>query len=290
MEKKSAISKTILGLLIGLCTLTACFEGEEGCLDVSALDYDVSADEACGDCCTYPELSLTFSHKVYQGADTLNFAYQTPYFNSLRQYFAFNEISYYVSDVGFITDQGTTITVVDLIDLAELGARDTTFFEVSDNFVLSQPDNFRDQAVGTFIYKGTVTALKLSLGLPEIVQQTEPALLPDDHPLAEQVPSMYLEETERYLYNSIEFFRDTTDLTGVPEVIQITEEEDKIDLFLPVSGEILSGFDIDVTLEVDYLAWFAGVDFANDSNETIKNKIVANLADSFQILSINLSQ
>ncbi len=290
MKKKNAINRYIIGLLIGLCTLTACFEGEEGCLDVDSLNYDVSADEACADCCTYPSLSLTFSHKIYQNLDTLNFGYQTPYFNDFGQYFAFEELSYYISDVGFVNDAGTSISVIDLIDLAILENNDTTFFEVNDNFVFSQPDNFRAQEVGTFIYNGSVTALQFSLGLPEVVQQTEPTLLPDDHPLATQEPAMYVEDTERYLYNRIEFFRDTTDFTGVSEVIQITDEEDQVNVSLPVSGTIPSGFNVAVTIEVDYLAWFSGVDFNNDSNETIKSKIVANLADSFQVLAINLSQ
>lgn len=290
MKKKNAINKKIIGLLIGLATLTACFEGEEGCLDVASLNYDVSADEACADCCTYPSLTLTFSHKIYEGVDTLNFGYQTPYLNSLAQYFAFDEIGYYVSDVGFLTDQGASISVIDLIDLAVLENNDTTFFEVSDNFIFSQPDDFRSQTVGTFLYNGTLTVLQLSLGLPEIVQQTAPALLPDGHPLATQDPAMYVEDTERYLYNRIAFFRDTTDFSGTPEVIQITEENDRIDLSLPVSGIIPNGFNVGLTIEVDYLAWFADVDFNNDSNETIKSKIVANLADSFQILAINLSQ
>lgn len=291
MKKQNAINKTVLILLLGLGSLTACFEGDEGCLDVDALNFDVSADEACGDCCNYPNISLTFSHKVYQGSDTLNFGYQTPYFNNLGQYFAFDQISYYISDVGFITEEGNLEAVLDLVDLPVLEDNDTTFIEISDNFILTAPDNFRSQIAGTFIYAGEVTALKIGLGLPEIVHQSEPSLWSnEDHPLAEQIPPMYDETQARYLYNRVEFFRDTSDFLAIPDVIQITEEDDRINLLLPVSGAIPSGFNVNVTLEVDYLRWFAGVDILNDSNEVIKNKIVANLADSFQIIAFDLSQ
>ena len=45
--------------------LSACYEPEEGCLDVAAKNFQVDADLNCpDDCCEYPNLKLLLSHRV----------------------------------------------------------------------------------------------------------------------------------------------------------------------------------------------------------------------------------
>ena len=48
-------------LFLLACALTGCYEERSGCLDPDAADYDLQADVACPDCCTYPELSVRVS-------------------------------------------------------------------------------------------------------------------------------------------------------------------------------------------------------------------------------------
>lgn len=48
----------ILGLL-----LQGCIIREEGCLDPNAFNYDISADQSCMDCCTYPDLLINWTPK-----------------------------------------------------------------------------------------------------------------------------------------------------------------------------------------------------------------------------------
>ena len=69
-----------------------CFEGEEGCLDARALNYDVTADTDCSGCCNYPELQLNFTHKVYLEKDTANLEYQVAYPNNLGSFFVLENI------------------------------------------------------------------------------------------------------------------------------------------------------------------------------------------------------
>jgi len=274
-------------VLLALST-TACFEGEEACLDASARNFDVTADTNCSDCCTYPDLGLNFTHKIYLPDDTLNLEYQQPYPNNLGQYFAIGQITYYLSEVKLLDRFGDPIEVEDRIDIPFLDGGDTTFVETVDNFALVKPEVFSTFNIGTLIYSVELTALQFTVGIPEFIQASSPNLFDEDHPLAERDPAMYDQDTDRYLHNRISLRRDT--LPDTPgQVIQITDEEQQVTVTLPLDVTAPSGFSTLIRLEVDYLRWFADVDFQNDDQETIKNKIVANLANSFRILSINFS-
>lgn len=271
-------------LLLSLLT-TACFEGEEGCLDARARNFEVMADTDCSDCCVYPDLGLNFTHKMYQAEDTVNLEYQTPYANELGQYFALGQISYYLSGVRLLDRLGNPIEVEDRIAIPVLTGSDTTFVETVDHFTLVKPEVFNTLEIGTLVYTGDISALQFTVGIPEWVQSARPGLFAEDHPLGNQDPAMYDSEQERYLHNRIRLRRDT--LPDTPEqVIHFTGEDQLVLVTLPIEAEAPNGFRTLARLEVDYLQWFKDIDFQVDDEQTMKNKIVANLANSFRLLSI----
>lgn len=287
-------NKRLNWVIYGWCMLlalgtTACFEGEEGCLDASARNFNVTADTDCSGCCDYPGLELNFTHKVYLPTDTLNLEYQQPYPNELGQYFVLEQISYYLSEIQLLDRRGDPIEVTDRIAIPFLQGSDTTFVETVDHFTLVRPEVFRTLDIGTLIYSGEVSALQFTVGIPEFIQASSPNLFAEDHPLSEQEPAMYDSSTDRYLHHRISLRTDTLPDTPT-QVIQITDEEQLLTVTLPVGVNAPSGFNTLIRLEVDYLSWFAEVDFRNDNPETMKAKIVANLANSFRILSINFGR
>lgn len=269
--------------------LSGCFEGEEGCLDAKARNYDVTADTDCSGCCTYPTLGLNFTHKVYTANDTTNLAYQTPYSNNLGQYFMINSIRYYLSEVKLVDDSGNPIEVEDRIDIPFVQGSDTTYVETADNFALVKPDVFGTLTIGTLIYDGKAAALQFTVGIPEFIQGSAPELFDVDHPLAEQSPAMYDTIQRRYVYDRISVLADTLSETTA-QVIQITEEDRLITVILPLDITVPSGYNMLVSLEVDYLSWFANIDFQNEDQHTYIDKIVANLPNSFQVLSVTFSR
>ncbi len=52
------------GVIALVFFLAGCYEPKEGCLDPQAVNYDVTADEACADCCTWPSLRLSVKHAM----------------------------------------------------------------------------------------------------------------------------------------------------------------------------------------------------------------------------------
>lgn len=287
MESSRGV-RFVLFLLL-LLGVTSCFEGEEGCLDASALNFDVTADANCPDCCSYPALELIFTHKVYLPNDTLNLEYGQVYPNDLGQYFAWEQIRYYLSEVKLLDRFGDPIEVEDRIDIPVVQGGDTTFVERVDNYILVRPEVFSGLDIGTLIYEGEITALQFTVGIPEFIQGARPDYFEENHPLAAQEPSMYDIGLARYLHQRISLRRDTLPDTSA-EVIQITDKEDLIMVTLPLSANAPGGFNTVVRLEVDYGAWLADVDFDNSTQETIKDQIVANLANSFRILAINFTR
>jgi hypothetical protein len=276
----------LFSLLLGT---TACFEGQEGCLDARALNFQVTADTDCSGCCTYPDLELIFTHKVYLPDDTLNLEYGQAYPNDLGQYFALEQISYYLSEVKLLDRFGDPIEVEDRIDIPFAQGGDTTFVERVDNFTVVRPEVFSTREIGTLIYEGDISAVQFTLGIPEFVQDANPAFFEEDHPLAAQEPAMFDANLDRFLHHRISLFRDTLPETAA-EVIQITDEEDLITLTLPLGVSSPGGFNTVIRLEVDYLSWFEGIDLQNSDQESIKEQIVANLANSFRILAVDFSR
>ena len=97
---------------------------------------------------------------------------------------------------------------------------------------------------------------------------------------------MYANADSGYVFNRLEFFRDTTAADTIPTVIDIGLEENLRVVSLPATFSLIEGFNITVTLQVDYLTWFNGIDVKNDSEEQIANKIVDNLTQSFSIIAV----
>jgi len=275
--------------LILLLGLTGCFEGAEDCLDARALNFSVTADTDCPDCCTYPTLGLNFAHKMYLAEDTLNLEYQQPYANDLGQYFTIEQLSYYLSGLRLLDPSGNAIEVEERLQVPRVVGSDTTFVETVDHFALVRPEVFNTLEIGTLIYTGEVSALQFTLGIPELIQAATPDIFTVGHPLAEQDPPMYDEESGRYLYNRMRLRRDTLPTTA-EEVIQITDETQQVTLTLPLDIWVPNGFNVRLSLEVDYLSWFAGVDFAQDDASVLQDKLVANLAGSFRLLAVDFTR
>lgn len=290
MDYKKSLKWSLYAcLFLLLLGTTACFEGQEGCLDARALNFQVTADTDCSGCCRYPDLELIFTHKVYLPDDTLNLEYGQGYPNDLGQYFALEQILYYLSEVKLLDRLGDPIEVEDRIDIPVAQGSDTTFVETVDNFILVRPEVFSTLEVGTLIYEGDISALQFTLGIPEIIQDANPSYFEETHPLAAQDPAMFDEGQGRYLNHRLGLFRDTLPGT-MAEVIQITDKEDLVTVTLPLGITSPGGFNTVIRLEVDYLSWFADIDLQNSDQGSIKDQIVANLANSFRILSVSFSQ
>ncbi len=276
--------------IILTCCLSACYQPKEGCLDLTSTTYDVSADEPCADCCEYPGLSLTVFHQVALPVDPdtfIGFKYNFPYPSPLdtSHLFEVSRSRFFITYLEFVREDGTSVGVEDTISLLLQNDSSVT---VTNSFAKVDRDIFSANHLGTIRSEGVFTKLKFNLGLPENLLQVEPDSLPTSHPLNPKSDSLIYEEGFGYIPNLLIFSRDT-----FPDTMPITLKfQEKIEILLPLPQPftIEPGFDIELAIRVNYLAWFAGIDLQNDSPETIRQKVIENMPSGFSVLSVLLKK
>ena len=239
-------------LLLMLLMVTSCYEPKEGCTDVLATNYEASADEACeNDCCTFPQLKLTVSHK--HGNAT--FSFDSVYINDLGQAYSFKFIQLYLYNARLIDDNGQSVPIHQEV-LLNPGQNNEQ--SIIDDLISFQPRNFRYE-FGEWIGSGSFTELKFNIGIPPEID-TSSFVTQASHPINTLGDSLIIDET-RYspLYISLDSVPGRSYFNvKLLEEIQISIVADKL---------IERGFDVTYELEVDYAKCFQSVDFDASTDE-----------------------
>ncbi len=281
-----------ISILLLFCT--ACYENVEGCLDIKANNFDVTADAACSDCCNFPTLELNILHRISDAQlDTFyNFQLNDSLTLDSINYFIVNNLEFYISELQLLRSDGTVVGVEEEIELFNTSSVDTISNIVEDNFALVSRRNPRTNTIGTIVTDGNFTGIRFNLGLSETANTTDPNLVPTNHPLYFGGGNMYFNSDSGYVFNRIEFFEDkllidtiVTDTTLVK--IGLSKNLFTIKLDSPFS--LPKGFNISITLRIDYREWFKLIDFNNDSPSDMVTKITEGLPNSFYLYSIQTS-
>lgn len=270
-----------LWAIVLLLGFTACYEKEEGCLDISATNFDVSADKPCpDDCCEYPVLRLNMLSQYSDIANdtaynfTKNKLFEVP--GMPGDSFSVSRLRYFISNVKLFRD-GEAFRVADTIDLI-FGTDKEPFI---DDFSVLEPGSSSNVTLGTFPYTGEFDEIRFNFGLEGLVTGANPDSIPSSHPLSLSIDSTLWNINGGYQSAYIALFRDQVAEDSIPFQLTGTVELEF------VSSEpiiITGGFDHQLNFAVDFYQWFTGVDPANDDIAAIKIKILANLSDSFLFL------
>lgn len=287
LNLRFAFPYSFLVLSIILFLLPSCYEPQEGCLDIQATNFDAEADNQCPDCCTYPNMALGFRHRVVKADTFFNLVYLDSVYNDdFGQPYRFKNIQFYVSNFHLIRPDGSEELVSDQLQFELQGTEEK--ISVENNFALVNRNTFTDYTLGTYVVSGDFAGMRFALGVEGEANQADPNTLPEDHPLHIE-EDMYFNADSGYVFNRIELFRDTTAADTIPTVLEIGLNDNLREVTLPASFNLIEGFDIVVTLQVDYLTWFRGVDIKNDSEEQMRDKIVQNITESFSIIAVELN-
>ena len=261
-----------------LCT--ACFQPEEGCLDIEATNFELSADRDCpeGDqcACKYPSATLQFEYIFDKSSYLANGIYQ----NNIGQYFRIQDIQFYISDIQLVRADDLLVPILDTITLTVLNAEAQQEKIVAiDDFQLIRQQS--SATLGSIDKSGIFKALQFSVG----VKTPENTTTPDDltsssHPLA--IDSMYT-STNGYIFNRIVIDRDTN--LQETTILQVTKKEGIAKIVLPLSSkEKLSGQAFSLgTLKINHAKWFDGINFVENTNEEMTQKIVTNTTNVFSL-------
>ena len=282
------MSKRLLFVLLLFSALIfmTCYEPVEGCLDIDAINYNVAADDPCGDCCTFPSLILRFQHRLEWPKDssTLTYGEFHPNIHTsvLTDSFLIDRARYFFSNIILIKEDGTEVNVIDQLELTFDNGEVQT---VTDNFAKLDTENFQARGIGTVKTEGVFTSVKLTLGLEAFLLGKEiTSNLPSGHPLDASSDTISFEAGTGFIPNLLVLRYDTLRF----------QKGDEFRFFEPIPLSFVfeqplvieKGNNINLTMKTNYMNWFAGVDFENDSSQTIEEKIRNNLPNVFSVTEI----
>jgi len=283
LEKQNTRSLFILLLLL-LLLLSSCFEPEEGCLDIEASNFELAADRSCSkdaskSCfCTYPKISLQITH-VFDKADfSTNQAYRT----SSGEYIRIKDIQFYISDIQLVLSDGQIATTLDTVTMT-LTENDQLVNKVSlDDFHLIQPTSTSISSLITSNLSGNFSQLQFSVGLKTPENTTAPELVnQSNHVLT--IDTMH-QENEGYTFNRLLIQSDTSSNEMMVLQLNQTDGLPRVILDIPPTTK-QPGKDISIqTLQINHAKWLDGINFAENTQEEIRRKIVTNTTNVFSIL------
>lgn len=267
-----------LCLCMMLC-LTACFEPQEGCTDISATNFDASADKNCDDCCVFPKLQL----EITQRYDTLTFLENRPYENSGGQWFILKSVSFYLSDFQLFQN-GDTAFVSDTVGLRSFAptGSDTLREIFTDDFVLVRRTPLLNE-VGTFRNDGVFEKVRFRVGLDADAQRVIPRLAPTGHPLRIQSDSLWHGRAAGFVFAQVIVARDT--FTGTrPDTLALTQA-DLPGFFVEANGSFVheTGYNFSLKLTADHKKLLEGIDWTTGDISAWKTRIVANMSGALSV-------
>ncbi len=266
----------LLIILLLLSLFSACKEKEEGCMDITAVNWDAGADKPCDDCCTYPSLKASFSH-LY--GDTL-VLFDSVYLDDSNNPFLIAGIRYYISDF-YVSSNGTTFHPTDTIDLELIEDGDNVEATLDDNFGRVSKSS-TSATFGNFENTDlTVDTIGFLVGLNAEASKTDPLSVDNGHPLSIDSDSLFVDRETGYVFVKISIVPDTMTMDTV--VYRITNSINALEMRLDYNKSLVRGEDVTVPLQVNYYEWFKGIDFVADPTDSVKVKIVNNLSDGFSI-------
>jgi hypothetical protein len=264
----------IAGLIVALIA-NACYESQQACLDVRAVNYYAGADENC--CCRYPKLILS-SDQVY---DTLLFRLDSLYPADNGQLFRIKNIVFYISDVD-LGRAGETVRTSDSLQLRLYNAsgNDTLRQWLRDDATLVRRSPL-DNQVATFSDDGNFDRIKFRIGLSDDLDRVIPALAPASHPLYSQKENLH--NGDGYVFLRAVIVRNS-DPSLTPDTLDLTAP-DIPDLFIESQGDFYHelGRDFRLTLHADWARLFDGVDLSVYDIPQWKIRMASNLRDVFSV-------
>lgn len=280
---------SLFGIALMILLASACYEPTEGCLDTRATNFDLDADGACPDCCTFPELSLRYNNLWSYDDTIVSLRLDTFYTDVIGNPFRFSRIRFYWSNLRLELTNGEVLMLTDSLDLSIAENGDTSMITVLDDFVLADiTSSTRSVGLGGLVPSGTLSSLQATFGLEDPTNKGVTTSVSTSHPLATQGGRMNFGSDIGYVFAKVEYFQDTVSTDTVARVINLYGEDflRELTLDLQVPTTFVDGFDPVLVIEQDISQWFAGINVRSTDSTALKNQFVQNLTQSFQLTEL----
>jgi len=245
---------TLLLALLTLVLATACYEDNIACLDANASNYDILADEACPDCCTYPSFNIDVNRVWADSAFSLNDTLPDGAGNDFRLI----RFRVYLTDLVLVAGTEVLPTPENLITVGLIAGTDTVETAFNANLALIQSSTTAS----------TIGTLRVGEA-------------PAASPLSTQVNLLNFNDGAGYLTASAEYI-----LTATNDTVRVDVRGDQLldlDFGTPVAP--LRGVKLTVNMEANYKRVFGTTDLSSDET-TVAADIFAGLADWLTITGV----
>jgi len=259
ISKQKNLAKYFLCLCI-LC-LISCYENTEGCLDITALNYNAAAETDCEMCCTYPKLQISINPFF----DTLSFTTNRKYVLNAMDSILVDEMYMILSEFSL---QGEN-AVHRVSDTHAFSATQ----EIDDIAFIDFSGNSSD--IGTIAINDSLLSLQFQVGLIDAIDNKDNNFV--QHPSLETlIDSMYYDTSDR-----IEFFRIAfTSISGqdtLEHLIKLSGQNELFSETFEFNTNIDYGENIVISLDINILRLFLGIDFDAMNEEMIRETVLNNL-------------
>lgn len=257
--------------------LLGCYEDSTGCLNPDAANYDLLADLACPDCCTFPELSVRVT-PVWN--DTALVAGQT-YVDEAGNEFQFVNLRYYLGDIRLEEAGSDLPDPLRPVDLRQRLSGDSAV-TLNGNYLLASL-NGTTTTVGTIVDSGDgLTGLSLTYGLADRYRDVIPSSAPAGDALRTQAGLLNFNDGRGYVRAKFEYTRGP----GTDTLTRVSYGSQPYTLGFGQPIAARNGFDVRVDLRARLDVLIGGMDLARDS-ATVADQLGRN-ADFLEVTGLTL--
>ncbi len=264
MKPKINLKQGVLLFLL-ISILTSCYTESEGCLDRFSLNYDITADNNCDDCCTYPTLSLElnqffFEDKSMRFDDSLTVDSQ--------YYFKILDFSCYLTNLTISPYQGEYI----ILDSLECGSS-----KIANSHMLIK-DRLTRYNLHSTKSDMLFDSINFRIGKPNVFSLDKFANTSLDHVFSNE--NALIEND-----NLCSFKMTITKGADLMDTLSITSCDLDIPLSLKYSQaqEITIGNNFTVQLSLDYAELFDSVNYNTIDSAMLELMIRQNISNAFYV-------
>jgi hypothetical protein len=261
-----------LFILLVLASSYGCYEHSEGCIDARAENYDLEADKACEDCCTYPSLKMEFEHWMNGELIDTNFTWANGE-DSIR----IRSLNFYLSQ--FSLEEGSqheSASSIAWISILPQNSTDNIFetynFPVA-KVKLGKSDPYD---LGTFKEADIYQQISFDFGIEEKVNHANMDQILSSNALYDNQDELYIGQNEGFY-----FLRMILEINGTEEkIIEISGDENRESFTFNANFDFSEREDRVIRMNLAYELWFENIVFGQESPEIIAEKLKTGLSNS----------
>ncbi|TVQ49875.1 MAG: hypothetical protein EA362_03680 [Saprospirales bacterium] len=251
-----------------LLALNSCYERQEACTDINAVNFNPLADDPC--CCNYPALTLQLQHRY--GADSIRFFADSTYLLDSGTPFKVLSFEFLADELILIRENGEQIRVEEEIAFVNNSIENCPC--IDDVFSVNL--TALNTSPGTFSKPGAIQSIKFSSGLSEKWSEVAPADYPSGHPLA--LETRYDFEAEKYRH-----FLATVVFPETADTFRIRTSNLRSELIFEGPFELFKAQNTTLTLRIDYQKLLGRLDEVISDPLLTEELIRENLKDALKL-------